>query len=314
MTPHRRTRVKVCCIATVDEARLAVRHGADAVGLVAAMPSGPGPIPEPLITEIAATVPPPTSTFLLTSETNVAAIIEQQRRCRANTLQLVDRLEHGRYEDLRAALPGVSLVQVVHVTGEEAVEEAVRAAEEGVDAVLLDSGDQRLAVKPLGGTGRVHDWAVSRRVLEAVRAELRERGRRHPVGAALRGGRMLRPPHRRPAGRVETGGLHGRRGVGGRVERLTAGRATTRPTGRKSRSVRSERTPAGLTGVTCTFYRTGRAARRDTNPRRGNFAAPACGPASGYVRCTSSPNGNCHNRHARCFTLSCSRRASPGEP
>jgi phosphoribosylanthranilate isomerase len=188
MTLHRRTRVKVCCIATAEEARLAVRHGADALGLVAAMPSGPGPIPEKLIAEIAATVPPPVATFLLTSETNVAAIIEQQRRCRANTLQLVDRLVHGKYEDLRAVLPGVSLVQVVHVTGGEAVEEAVRAAEDGVDAVLLDSGDQRLAVKLLGGTGRVHDWAVSRRVVEAVRVPVFLAGGLNPgnVGEAIR--------------------------------------------------------------------------------------------------------------------------------
>lgn len=188
MTPSRRTRVKVCCIAGVEEVRLAVRHGADAVGLVSAMPSGPGPIPEPLIAEIAATVPPPVASFLLTSETSVAAIIEQQRRCRANTLQLVDRLKHGTYTNLRAALPGVSLVQVVHVTGGDAVDEAVRAAEEGVDAVLLDSGDQRLAVKLLGGTGRVHDWAVSRRVVEAVRVPVFLAGGLNPenVGDAIR--------------------------------------------------------------------------------------------------------------------------------
>ena len=188
MTPSLRTRVKVCCIASVEEARLAVRHGADAVGLVTAMPSGPGPIPEPLIAEIAATVPPPVATFLLTSETAVAAIIAQQRRCRANTLQLVDRLEHGKYEDLRAALPGVSLVQVVHVTGSEAVEEACRAAEDGVDAILLDSGDQRLAVKLLGGTGRVHDWSGSRRVVEAMRVPVFLAGGLNPVnvGDAIR--------------------------------------------------------------------------------------------------------------------------------
>jgi phosphoribosylanthranilate isomerase len=192
MNRHRRTRVKVCCIATAEEAWLAVRRGADALGLVSAMPSGPGPIPEPLIAEIAATVPPPVGTFLLTSETNVAAIIEQQRRCRANTLQLVDRLEHGEYADLRAGLPGVSLVQVVHVTGGEAVEEAVRAVEEGVDAILLDSGDQRLAVKLLGGTGRVHDWSVSRRVVEAVRVPVFLAGGLNAgnVGEAIR---LVRP-------------------------------------------------------------------------------------------------------------------------
>ena len=106
--------------------------------------------------------------FLLTSEQSVLAIIAQQRRCRVNTLQIVDRLEDGKYDDLRAALPGVSLVQVIHVTGEESFEEACRVAEQGVDGLLLDSGDQRLAVKLLGGTGRTHDWSISRRIREAV--------------------------------------------------------------------------------------------------------------------------------------------------
>ena len=164
----RRTRIKVCCIASTGEARLAVAHGADALGLVSAMPSGPGPIAEPLIAEVAATVPPPVATFLLTSEARADTIINQQRPCRANTLQIVDRLEHGTYRDLRAALPGVALVQVIHVTGEDAVAEACRAAHDGADAILLDSGDQRLAVKLLGGTGRTHDWTVSRKIVEAV--------------------------------------------------------------------------------------------------------------------------------------------------
>ena len=168
MEPCLRPRVKVCCIASVEEARLAVRYGAAALGLVARMPSGPGVIPEGLIAEIAAAVPPSVGSFLLTSEQRVGAIIDQQRRCRVNTLQIVDRLEEGEYRDLRAALPGVSLVQVIHVTGEESVEEACRIAGRGVDALLLDSGDQRLAVKLLGGTGRTHDWSVSRRIREAV--------------------------------------------------------------------------------------------------------------------------------------------------
>jgi phosphoribosylanthranilate isomerase len=160
-------RVKVCCMASAAEVRLAVQHGAAAVGLVSAMPSGPGPIPEDLITELAATVPPAVGSFLLTSLQDVPSIIAQQRRCRVNTLQLVDRLTAGTHADLRAALPGVALVQVVHVTGEEAFEEACRVAPE-VDAILLDSGNQALAVKELGGTGRRHDWRISRRIREAI--------------------------------------------------------------------------------------------------------------------------------------------------
>lgn len=163
-----RPRVKVCCIGGAGEAAAAVRFGAAALGLVSAMPSGPGPIPEPLIMEIAATVPPAVGTFLLTSRQDVRSIVEQQRRCRVNTLQIVDRLEEGTYEDLREALPGVAIVQVIHVTGEEAVEEACRVAGRGVNALLLDSGNQSLPVKELGGTGRVHDWRLSRRIREAV--------------------------------------------------------------------------------------------------------------------------------------------------
>ncbi len=160
-------RVKICCIASVEEAELAIRHGASALGLVSSMPSGPGVIEEELIAEIAARVPPPIATFLLTSLQDTASIIEQQRRLKTNTLQIVDRLERGSYEDLRRALPGVSIVQVIHVTGEESIEEAVTVAR-SVDAILLDSGNQKLAVKELGGTGRTHDWTISRRIREAV--------------------------------------------------------------------------------------------------------------------------------------------------
>lgn len=160
-------RVKICCISSFAEAEMAIRHGASALGLVSAMPSGPGVIEEDLIAEIAAQVPPPIATFLLTSKQEVDSIIEQQRRLRANTIQIVDRLKQGSYGDLRSALPGISLVQVIHVTGEESVDEALDVAPQ-VDAILLDSGNQKLAVKELGGTGRTHDWTLSRKIREAV--------------------------------------------------------------------------------------------------------------------------------------------------
>lgn len=160
-------RVKICCISSVAEAELAIRYGASALGLVSAMPSGPGVIDEGLIAEIAAYVPPPIATFLLTSKQDAEAIIKQHRRLRTTTLQIVDRLERGTYADLRAALPGIRLVQVIHVTGPESIDEAQTVASQ-VDALLLDSGNQSLAVKELGGTGRTHDWTISRRIRDAV--------------------------------------------------------------------------------------------------------------------------------------------------
>ena len=162
-----RTRIKICCILSLDEARLAIDHGADALGLVSAMPSGPGVIDEATIAAIAAAVPPPIATFLLTSETEAESIIAQARRCRPTTLQLVDAVEPSTYAAIRLAVPFVSLVQVIHVIGETSLAEAQRVAPY-VDALLLDSGNPNLAVKELGGTGRVHDWSVSRAIRDGV--------------------------------------------------------------------------------------------------------------------------------------------------
>lgn len=164
-------RLKVCCISSADEARLAVSFGADALGLVSSMPSGPGVIEEPLIAAIAAGVPPPVATFLLTSEVDAETLVAQARRCRCSTLQLCDAVEPGTYRALRDALPSLKLVQVIHVAGRSSVAEAV-AASRHVDALLLDSGNPALQVKELGGTGRTHDWSVSRAIREQAKVPL----------------------------------------------------------------------------------------------------------------------------------------------
>jgi phosphoribosylanthranilate isomerase len=160
-------KVKICCISSIEEAAAAVQFGASALGLVSAMPSGPGPISEELIAEIIATVPPHIATFLLTSRQDADSIIEQQRRTKANTLQLVDSVSVDVYKTLRKELPCVSIVQVIHVIDGSSVDEAVSVSPH-VDYILLDSGNPNLAVKELGGTGRRHDWSLSRRIVESV--------------------------------------------------------------------------------------------------------------------------------------------------
>lgn len=146
---------------------MAIRYGASALGLVSEMPSGPGVISEDLIAEIAAGAPPAVATFLLTSKQDATSIIAQQRRCGVNTIQICDRLEEGSYDEMREAMPGISLVQVIHVGGQESIEEATFCSRH-VDAILLDSGNQSLAVKELGGTGRAHDWGISTMIREQV--------------------------------------------------------------------------------------------------------------------------------------------------
>lgn len=167
MKPTRVPRVKICCISSVEEAALAIECGASALGLVSAMPSGPGVIGEDQIAEIAASIPPPIGSFLLTCKQSVDAIVQQHRRCRTNCIQLCDALKSGSHHDLKSALPGISIVQVIHVTGPESVEEAIAVAA-SVDTLLLDSGNPALAVKELGGTGRRHDWRLSSRIREQV--------------------------------------------------------------------------------------------------------------------------------------------------
>ena len=161
------TRVKICCIQNIGEAKIAIRYGASAIGLVAEMPSGPGPIPDELIRQISAAMPPPVASFLLTSRTTVREIIEHHHRTHTNTIQIVDALSGGTYGELKEALPGIKIVQVIHVIDDWSVDEAIRISTL-IDAILLDSGNPNLKVKELCGTGRVHNWMLSRKIRDQV--------------------------------------------------------------------------------------------------------------------------------------------------
>lgn len=165
-------RVKICCIANLDEARLARAQGAAALGLVSAMPSGPGVVPDAVIAQVAAAIKAdagglPVQTFLLTARTRAEDIAAQHAAAGTTTLQLVDEVAVPDLLRLRVLCPGVALVQVVHVTGAESMAQAVAVAP-FVDALLLDSGNPLAAVKELGGTGRTHDWSLSRQIRDAV--------------------------------------------------------------------------------------------------------------------------------------------------
>lgn len=164
-------RIKICCISSIEEAGIAVQGGASVLGLVGRMPSGPGVIEDYEIREIADWAPPDISTWLLTSETSADAIIEHYHRVHTTGIQMVDTLRQGTYQQIRKSLPGVELVQVVHIVNDESVEQAVSVSSH-VDAVLLDSGNPDLNVKELGGTGRVHDWEISNQIRERINKPL----------------------------------------------------------------------------------------------------------------------------------------------
>ncbi len=155
-----RTRVKICCIASIEEAQMAIDAGADALGLVAAMPSGPGPIPDQRIAEIAAFVPPPVATFLLTSLVSAEAISTHVRATRPSTVQIVRHIDPAESARLASLERHVRRVQVIHIESREALDLIPRYAPH-VHAFLLDSGRPSAQVPEFGGTGRAHDWSIS---------------------------------------------------------------------------------------------------------------------------------------------------------
>jgi phosphoribosylanthranilate isomerase len=172
-------RVKICCIADPEEADMAIRAGAWALGLVAEMPSGVGPISDGEIAAIAKMVPEGIETFLLTSRTNADAIIDHHQFCQTTTIQLVDHVPFEDLKKIRAALPGINIVQVIHVLGEESVEQALEVSPL-VDMILLDSGKPDAAVRTLGGTGDTHNWDISLKIRQQITIPMFLAGGLHP--------------------------------------------------------------------------------------------------------------------------------------
>jgi len=146
---------------------MAIEYGASSIGLVSHMPSGAGVISEELIGEIASIIPPSVTSILLTSLQNPLSIIEQHKKCKTNAIQIVDFLNLVELKELENALPGIGIIPVIHVAGKDSINEAISMIP-FVNSILLDSGNKSAKIKELGGTGRTHDWRISREIRDRV--------------------------------------------------------------------------------------------------------------------------------------------------
>ena len=161
-----RTRIKVCCLASADEARLAIKAGADALGFICAGRASTRTIADSTVADITRMSPHGVSTFLVTNEQTADAIAAHVRRAHTTTVQIlfpIDPAESARLAELE---PHLRRVQVVHVESRAALE-MIPVYSPYVHAFLLDSGRPNAATPELGGTGRPHDWAVSAEFVEA---------------------------------------------------------------------------------------------------------------------------------------------------
>ena len=151
-------RVKICCMASLEEAALAARAGADLIGLVGPMPSGAGVITPEQCRSIADAAPAWVTPVLLTSSESAGEIEADVRAAGVRAVQIVRHVAAEVHDALASALPGVRRFQVVHVEDGGALD-LIETYAGRVDAFLLDSG--RPGRAELGGTGRVHDWDIS---------------------------------------------------------------------------------------------------------------------------------------------------------
>lgn len=151
-----RLRVKICCISSVEEARMASAAGADLLGLVGPMPSGPGVVTLSEARAIAEAAPPTSQPILLTSSETASAVAEDATVAGVKAVQVVRHIPASEARALSES--GLHYLQVIHVE-DRGILDLMDLYSEHCSAFLLDSG--RPGKEELGGTGRVHDWALS---------------------------------------------------------------------------------------------------------------------------------------------------------
>lgn len=144
---------------------MALETGADLLGFVSEMPSGPGVISLGDIASIVQQLPPETKSVLLTSAQTAQSIYSQHSQVNSWGIQIVDSVDIIELISLRVMLPGVQLLQVIHVQNESSILLALKYSQY-VDFLLLDSGSPDSKIKTLGGTGKVHDWDLSREICD----------------------------------------------------------------------------------------------------------------------------------------------------
>lgn len=160
-------RVKVSCLRTPEEARLAVSFGAVAIGIASGVPGSTEELEDEQIAAITACVGDDIGTFLLTALGDPGEIAAKARRCAVNTVQLWEPLAPEAYIELRRAAPGLSIAQSIHVVDERAIAQAREMA--GVaDALVLGSTNPEPPFRWTSPHGRTHDWTISRRIVESA--------------------------------------------------------------------------------------------------------------------------------------------------
>ena len=156
--------IRISCVKTIAELKSCIALGADEVGFVSGVPSGPGQVSIEGANELIRATPSAMRHYVLTADLSVQGLVRIVSETGCTGLQLVRTLDHSAYRELREALPQISLNQVVHVGEGGELQACHMLGDLGIDAITLDTLRQG-NVPQYGGTGLVHDWGTSAEIV-----------------------------------------------------------------------------------------------------------------------------------------------------
>jgi phosphoribosylanthranilate isomerase len=166
-----KVKVKICGITSNEDLVTAVEAGADAVGFVVNVPSSPRNLALGEAERLMKNTPVFVKNVVVTVPKRLSELIETYERLRPDILQI-----HGHNLSdsvIREKLANTRLIRAIQVKSDYAVDEAIKATNT-FDAILVDS----FVPGRLGGTGKVHNWELSKRVRQKI----------HPKPLILAGG------------------------------------------------------------------------------------------------------------------------------
>lgn len=157
--------VKICGIRSIEDARAAVVAGADELGFHVGLTGGRVPLESEHAARIIAELPESASGVVVTSIAESGKLIELVRATGADIVQLYGDATPETILEVKKALPDVQVWKVLNVADEGSIAEA-KKYERAADAIALDTLNKETGVR--GGTGKVHDWNISRKIVESV--------------------------------------------------------------------------------------------------------------------------------------------------
>jgi len=155
-------KVKICGHRTVADAKQSAKLGADFVGVIVEVPvDTPRKISAEQAAEIIHSIEPPVLGVMVIIPGTVKNAVELYEAVRAPFIQLHGDENPEFVKELRSAVP-CNVIKTIHIEGMDSIKQAQNHAK-FADAILLDTATERA-----GGSGIIHDWKISKKIVELV--------------------------------------------------------------------------------------------------------------------------------------------------